>query len=70
MIGINFGDGVKHIARRIWVAASRQGVALDGEAFFDVLGEKRARLQKQEVLVKVAKRVFGFEVQIDFGNPW
>lgn len=67
VLGVDFGHGVEHVARRIGVAASGQGSALDGEAGLKAGGEEGEGLQEKQLFVEVAKGVFGLEVQVDLG---
>ncbi len=68
MVGIELGNGVEHIAWGVGIAALGQSGAFDGQALFDFGGEQRARFQKDELVVEVAKSVFGFQVQVELGT--
>ena len=68
MVGINFGHGVQDIAWRVGVASLRQRHAIEGHALLCFCGEQSAGLQKQQLIVEIAKSVLGFEVQRHAGT--
>ena len=67
MLGVNLCHGVEHVARGIWVGALGQGGALDGHAFFQVFRKEATGFQKEQLVIEVAKGVFGLDLQIDLG---
>ena len=67
VLGIELGHGVQRVLGRIGVAAGGQGRALDGHAFLQFGRKQTARLQEHQLLVVVAKGLFGLELQGDGG---
>src|SRR3990167_137957 len=63
MLGVNFGNRVQRVARCIRVAALGQGAALEGHALFKFGMKQGPWLQKQKLILKVAKGILGFEMQ-------
>ena len=63
VLGIDFGDRVEHVARRVGVGAGRQ--ALEGHAFLQFGREQAARLQEHQLLVVVAEGFLRLQVQVD-----
>ena len=64
MFGVNVGDGVERVARRIWVAACGQCGAFHGHADFELGRKQVARLQKQQLVIEIAKSLFWLNLQI------
>lgn len=63
MLRVNLGHCVQTRARGIRIAAFRQGGAFKGHALFDLRREQCPGLQKQQLVIKVAKGIFRFQVQ-------
>lgn len=68
MLRINFGHCVQAGARGIRIAAFRQGDAFKGHAFLDLRREQRPGLQKEQLVIKVAKGILWFQVQRQRGT--
>ena len=68
VIGVDFAHCVQRIFRRIGIAASWQGSAFKRHAGLSLFGEQRTRLQKQQLVVEVAKRLLGLQMQIELGT--
>jgi hypothetical protein len=66
MLGVNIGHGEQRIFGRGRVAACGQGAAFQRQAHLQFGGEQRAGLQKQELVVEVAKGFLGFDLDLQF----
>ncbi|MBK7120182.1 MAG: hypothetical protein IPH64_14995 [Comamonadaceae bacterium] len=68
VLGVNLGDGVQRVSRRVGVRALGQRAAFDRHAFLDFRREQLARLQKQQLVIEVAEGFLGLDVQIQPGT--
>ena len=67
MLGVQVGDCVNKVARGVRAGAFGQGLTVKGHAFFQLSRKQLARLQKDEILVIVAKGLLWLQVQINLG---
>ena len=63
VVGINFGHGVEDIAWCVGVASFWQRHSIKSHTLLCFCGEQRAGLQKQQLVVEIAKSILRFEVQ-------
>ena len=66
MVGVNFAHGVQRFFGCIRAATGRQRSAFEGHAFFYFSREQVTRLQKKQLVIEIAKSLFGFQVHIEF----
>lgn len=64
VFGVDVCHHVDHVFGHVGVAAFGHGAAFKGQAFFDFSGKEGAGLQKDELVVEVAKGFFGLQMQV------